>query len=316
MKPVIYVTLAMITLVSAQSQPGSSFESASNLPVQVIGANDLINVSVYDAPELSRTVRVGPDGQVHLPMLTKTIKAEGLMPRDLEVTIADTLRSEKIVPNPYVTVTVAEYHSRPISVAGAVKQPLTFQAIGTVSLLEAITRAGGFSADAGPEVLITRTVSGPNGTASALTQRITGEALIHAADPEANVKLYGGEEIRVPEVGKIFIVGNVKRPGIYPIQEGAEASVLKALAVSEGLLPFAGKQAYIYRREGASGGKSEIPIELSKIMARKNPDVPLLPSDILYVPDRQGRRAGIAAIEKIIMFGTGAGTALIYTGVR
>jgi polysaccharide export outer membrane protein len=201
-------------------------------------------------------------------------------------------------------------------VAGAVKQPLTFQALGDVTLLEAITRAGGLSQEAGSEILVSRTALGPDGLPSTLTQRIGVKALIEAADPDANMKLAGGEEIRVPDVGKIFIVGNVKKPGVYPVQEGSETSVLQALAVCEGLLPFASKQAYMYRREGAAGGKNEIPIELSKIMARKAPDVPMLANDILYIPDRQGRRASVAALEKILMLGTGAGGALVYAGVR
>jgi polysaccharide export outer membrane protein len=284
--------------------------------VQRIGANDLINVSVYDAPELTRTVRVGPDGHIRLPMLAQRVKAQDLMPQDLEAAIANALREEKIIRDPYVTVTVAEYHSRPISVAGAVKLPVTFQAIGVVSLLEAITRAGGLSPEAGSEVLITRAAIGPKGTLSSLTQRVNVRALINAADPEANIKLYGGEEIRVPDAGRIFVVGNVKKPGTFTVQEGLESTVLKALALSEGLLPYAGKQAYIYRREGTAGGKNEIPIELAKIMDRKAPDVTMLPNDILYIPDRHSRRTGMAALEKVLMFGAGATTALIYAGVR
>ena len=142
------------------------------------------------------------------------------------------------------------------------------------------------------------------------------KALIDAADPDVNVKLTGGEEIRVPEAGKIFVVGNVKRPGAFTVQDGAESSVLKLLALAEGLAPYSGKQAYIYRRE-ASGGKNEIPIELSKIMARKAPDATLLANDVLYIPDNRGRRIGLAALEKLLMFGSTAGaTALIYGQVR
>lgn len=315
MKYIVCILLSTITTL-AQDRPAIPAESGANLPIQVIGANDLISVSVYDAPELTRTVRVDPEGNMRLPMLMRRVKAQGLMPQELEGTIAAALKAEKLIPDPYVTVTVAEYHSRPISVAGAVKQPLTFQALGNVTLLEAITRAGGLSAEAGPEVLVSRPIVGPDGKNSALTQRVLVRALINAADPEANLKLNGGEEIRVPEIGKIFIVGNVKRPGMYPIQDGAETTVLKALALSEGLIPYSAKQAYIYRREGASGGKNEIPIELSRIMERKVPDVPLLPNDILYVPDRQGKRTGLAILEKVLIFGTGAGTALVYAGVR
>jgi protein involved in polysaccharide export with SLBB domain len=144
-------------------------------------------------------------------------------------------------------------------------------------------------------------------------QRIPVKGLIDAADPELNVALKGGEEIRVPEVGKVFVVGNVRRPGAFPLRDGPETSVLKALALSEGLMAYAGKQAFIYRREGASGRKNEIPIELRKILDRKAPDVPLQASDVLYVPDASGRRLALSAIEKVLLFGTTAGaTALMY----
>jgi hypothetical protein len=104
----------------------------------------------------------------------------------------------------------------------------------------------------------------------------------------------------------------VKKPGAFPVQDGAETSVLKVLAMAEGLSSFSGKQAYIYRRE-ASGSKNEIPIELGKIMDRKAPDATLLANDVLYIPDNHGKRIGIAALEKLLLFGsTVGGTALIY----
>jgi polysaccharide export outer membrane protein len=212
-----------------------------------------------------------------------------------------------------VTVTVAEYSSRPISVAGAVKTPLTFQAAGPVTLLEAITRAGGLSPVAGNEILISRKADSAQPSAAALVQRITVKSLFEAADPESNLALTGGEEIRIPEVGKVFVLGNVKKPGAYPLQGDSETSVLQLLALAEGLTPNAGNQAYVFRQEAGSGSKNEIPVELKKIMDRKAPDTPLSASDILYVPDNRGRRLGMAALERILMFGTTAGaTALIF----
>ncbi len=299
------------------SHPSGEPGATANLPVQRIGPNDLIAVSVYDSPELTRTVRVGADGLIRLPMLKRRIQAQGLMPAELEMAIAEALKGEQLIVDPFVTVTVAEYHSRPISVAGAVKNPLTFQAVGPVTLLEAITRAGGLGPDAGPEVLISKTQPGPDGAPTSLVQRVLVKALIDVADPEVNIKLTGGEEIRVPEVGKIFVVGNVKRPGAYPVQDVSETTVFKLLAVAEGLMPMASKQAFIYRREGGTGAKNEIPIELGKIMDRKAPDVPLLANDILYIPDNRSKRLGVAVLEKILMFGSTAGaTALTYGAIR
>lgn len=296
----------------AQTHGAVAPENSVNLPAQIIGPRDLIVLQVYDSPELSRAVRVGADGFIRLPMMKQPLKAEGLMPEGLETVVARAFEEEGLVVAPFVTITVAEYSSRPISVLGAVKAPLTFLASSPVTLLEAIARAGGLTAEAGSEILIGNSQFGAGGAGTSLVQRIPVKALIDAADPEANVKLTGGEEIRVPEAGKVFVVGNVKKPGAFAVQDGAETSVLKMLAVAEGLTPFAGKQAYVYRRE-VSGSKNEIVIELSKIMARKSPDAQLLPNDVLYVPDNRGRRFSMATLEKLLLFGTTAGaTALLY----
>ncbi|HTT65158.1 MAG TPA: polysaccharide biosynthesis/export family protein [Bryobacteraceae bacterium] len=308
------LVLVMLPAASAQVRPAPEVAGA-NLPAQRIGPNDLVAVSVYDSPELTRTVRVGADGFMRLPMLKQRIKAEGLMPSELETAIASALVAGQLIVDPFVTVTIAEYNSRPISVAGAVRQPITFQAAGPVSLLEAITRAGGLAPEAGPEILVSREKSNTDGSVTSLVQRILVKGLIDAADPALNVTLIGGEEIRVPEVGKVYVIGNVKKPGAFPVQDGMESTVLKMLALSEGLMPFASKEAYIYRREG-NGSKNEIQIPLNKIMERKAPDMPLLANDILYVPDNKGRRMTLGALERIVMFGAGAGTALIYAGVR
>jgi polysaccharide biosynthesis/export protein len=307
--------LLVALLPAAAAQVRSAVDLTANLPAQRIGANDLVAISVYDVPELTRTVRVGADGFMRLPMLKQRVKAEGLMPNELETAIASALVAEGLIVDPFVTVTIAEYNSRPISVAGAVKQPLTFQATGPMSLLEAITRAGGLAPEAGPEILVSRAQSSPDGSVTSLVQRILVKGLIDAADPALNVSLIGGEEIRVPEVGKVYVIGNVKKPGAFPVQDGVESTVLKMLALSEGLMPYASKDAYIYRREG-SGSKNEIQIPLSKIMERKAPDAPLLANDILYVPDNKGRRMTLGVLEKIAVFGAGASTALIYAGVR
>ena len=130
-----------------------------------------------------------------------------------------------------------------------------------------------------------------------LTRRISVRGLIDDADPSLNVILTGGEEIRVPEVSKIYVMGNVKKPGAFPVQDGSETTIMEILALAEGLMPFSGSQAFIYRRE-AKGPKNEIPVPLDKIMKRQAPDVTLTANDILYIPDNHGKRLGIARPRK------------------
>ena len=305
----LYVLLA-IPIAFAQVRPPSMDDvGRTNLPQQIIGANDLIAVSVYDAPELTRTVRVESDGVIRLPLLKKSIEAAGLLPKDLEAGITDSLKEEEILVDPIVKVTVVEYYSRPISVAGAVRRPLVFQATGNVTLLEALSRAEGLSPDAGQEILVSR--------AGEPLRRIPVRALIDAADKDMNLRLYGGEEIRVPEASKIYVVGNVRRPGAFPLRDAADTSVLKLLALAEGLAPYSAKLAYIYRRAPDGASKKEIEIALDAIMKRKSPDVTLQADDILYIPDNTGRRATVAALEKILIMTSTIGAAAIYgTTVR
>ena len=178
-------------------------------------------------------------------MLRQRIEARGLMPAELEGRIAAALVQEEILVDPVVTVTIVEYLSRPISVAGAVRLPLTFQALGKTTLLEALTRAQGLTSDAGTEILVTHP---PDRTgARPVVERVKVQGLIDSADPALNVMLEGGEEVRVPQVGRVFVAGSVKMPGAFKIVDGFGMTVLKALALAGGLMPFAAKEAYLYR---------------------------------------------------------------------
>jgi polysaccharide export outer membrane protein len=312
---VLAIVAAALGAQTAAPTAMAESSGAGNLPTHKIGPNDLIVISVYDAPEVSCTARVGADGVVFLPLLKKGIEVAGLEPLAVEARIADTLKAEEILVDPLVRVTVAEYQSRPISVVGAVRSPLTFQAVGSVTLLEAITRAGGLAENAGPDILITRAAEDP--TAPPLTRRVSALTLIKQPDAQTNVVLEGGEEIRVPEVGKgfVYVVGNVRSPGAIPIQENAQTTVLKALAVTGGLAPYAGKQAYLIRFNDKTGVRDEIPVELRKIMDRKSADVTLVADDIFYVTDNSRRRNTLATLEKVAAFGSAVAVAAIIYGV-
>jgi len=287
----------------------------ANLPAQRIGADDLISISVYDSPELTRTVRVGAAGDINLPMMKNPVRAAGLLPNELEKNIATALKTEQILVDPMVTVTVVEYRSRPISVTGAVRKSITFQAYGGVTLREALTRAEGLTPEAGPDILITRPGKNENGVIGPrLTERVAVRALIEANDPSANMPLSGGEEISVPEAGRVYIAGNVKKPGVFPMKDLSGITILKLVAMAEGLAPYYGKEAFIYRREAGGNAKDEIPVALQKIIDRKSPDVVLQSDDIVYITDAKGRRLTATALEKIVGFGGSTASGVLIWG--
>jgi polysaccharide export outer membrane protein len=173
-----------------------------------------------------------------------------------------------------------------------------------------MTKAQGVSEEAGPDIIVTRTVVGSDGKLTQVSQRIPVHGLLDRSDPAFNIPLNGGEEIRVPDAGRIFVVGNVKTPGAIKLHDTDNVTVFKAIALSEGLAPFAAKTAYVYRKEAGPAGKDGIPIELSKIMQRKSPDMPLQPNDILYIPDNSGKRVTIAILERTVSLGLGVTSAV------
>jgi polysaccharide export outer membrane protein len=241
--------------------------------------------------------------------LKSQIRVQGLLPNEIEVLVKEALEREQLFVDPFVTVNIVEYHSRPISVTGAVKTPTIFQAIGDVTLLDALARAGGLATgQAGPEIIVTR----PNGdTGTQSIQRIPVKPLFAGTDPELNLKLTGGEQIRVPDVGQVIVSGSVTHPGPYPILDGAANTVTTAIAQAGGTIQFFSHTAYIYRPDD-KGAMHEITVDLGKILGRKKPDVTLQAKDVLYVPDSSGRRITQETVTALTSVGQGATTALVY----
>lgn len=282
----------------------------ANVAYEPVGPGDLVFVSVADCPEITRSYRVSSDGSLKLPLLRDPIHAAGAKPAELEQTITQALKQAGILVEPSVSVSVLEYRSRPVNVVGAVKHSITFQALGDVKLLDAIARADGFAPDAGPEILITE-ISNAS-AAPGRIRHIPIKQLLSGADPTLNVPLHGGEEIRVPEAAKLYITGNVKVPGAYPLNETGSSTLLKALALCQGLLPYSQKIAYVYRLEPGSAQRKEIPVPLYDIEHRKKPDMPLQANDILFIQDNSGKRLTAAVIDKITGFGSLSAEALAF----
>ena len=315
----VLLLLAAAASVVAQQAPvlpaaqgtATALSGGSNLPVNKIGDNDLLGITVYDGPPFTGPVRVSPEGDIRLPMVQQPIHAAGLYPHDLEKAIAAALMKNHLLVNPIVTVTIMEYDSRPITVVGAVKSPVTFQAMGSVTLLDAISRAGGLSDDAGPEILISGEAPGADSKDTTLIQRVPARSLLDSVNPSLNIELHGGEVVRVPQAGRVLVVGDVERPGYYFITGSSESSIMKAVALSGGLGQRPGHVAYIYRKEGGSGGQNEIPVQLKKIMARKSPDVSLEANDMLYIPNAHEHGLSPAVLNAILA-GVGIGATFLY----
>jgi polysaccharide export outer membrane protein len=188
---------------------------------------------------------------------------------------------------------------------GAVRHPITFQATGNMTLLDALTRADGLSEAAGSDILISHLHYAGDPSTGSLVERIPVHRLIDEADPSMNLRLNGGEQVRVPFAGRVYVMGNVKKSGAYSIQDNDRLTVMKVLAESEGLAPYAQKDAYIFRKEAGAADRNEITVPIHEILNRKAPDVGLQANDILYVPDNRTKRLTEQTILKVLGFGAG-----------
>jgi polysaccharide export outer membrane protein len=127
-----------------------------------------------------------------------------------------------------------------------------------------------------------------------------------------NILIHAGAQIRVPQCERVYVVGNVKRPGAFPFQNLQDTTVLQLLALSGGLDSFSLHKAYIYRGEQGAPQKTEIEIPLRRILDRKAPDVKLAANDILYVPTNGKLKASASVLNHVTGMGNTAVSAAIW----
>lgn len=267
-----------------------------------IGGGDVLEIEVFDVPQLTREVRVTESGYIALPLLPTRVQAKGLTGPQLEEKLEELLRANGLVTQPEVTVTVKQQNSHPIMVIGAVRTPQVIQAVRPMTLLEVLSACGGISDDAGVNVIVTRDSSqdlsrsagGDGNDDLPLSQSFSVNLLdlLNNSNAKTNIILTGGETVSVPKAGIFYVVGAVQHPGGFILSNNSNGmTVLMAVALAQGTMPTAKTTAaIILRKDPATGKNQEIPINLKLILTRKTEDTQLLANDILFVPDSVGKR--------------------------
>jgi polysaccharide export outer membrane protein len=280
----------------------------TTLPDRKVLPNDLLSIVVFGEPEVSRpAVRVGSDGTVVIPVLPKPVSVAGLLPREIESLVSKSLVDAEILVHPTVSVGILEYAHEQISIQGQVRIPGQFNITEPITLFEALAKAGGVTPEAGSIVLVSK-------SATDAPQKVDLNELQQNPDPSTNITLSGGELISVPDAPKLYVTGNVAKPGPIPVKSADDATVLKIVAAAGGLTQYYNKTAYIYRAD-ATGKRQEIAVPLRKIYQREAQDVKLMADDILLIPDDNGyRRRQI--LQTLQALGGAASSASIVYGMR
>jgi polysaccharide export outer membrane protein len=222
---------------------------------------------------------------------------------------------KKYIIDPVVTVTVVEFHSQEVTIAGSVHLPGVHQIEGPKRLLEVISVAGGLKEDAGAKVIITREASSgplplPDARNDVGGRFSVGEidlaALISGATPSKNIMIMPHDVVSVPIADLIYVLGYVKKPGGFTVHSHPRVSALEALGMANGLDPNGKPEhARILRVVGDGKNRATIPIDLKRIIDGKSPDVPLQADDILLIPNNVPRIVAITAAQAAVAVGTG-----------
>jgi polysaccharide export outer membrane protein len=245
----------------------------------IIGAQDILTITVWNDPPLSGKYSVETDGSFTFPLLGR-IKAGGGTLRDAEAEIRKRL-ADGFLKDPQVSVAVQEYRSQLIFVMGEVRQPGTHVLSGSMTLLEALARAGSTTERAALEVIVVR----PSGTATPSAALIPGSEgvseMIRVQLQElqtgalaGNVPLRAGDTVFVPRADKVYVFGQVKLPGEYVMSSAT--TVLQALSMAGGLTDR-GSTRRIKIVRMIEGQKKELKVQLEELVR---------PGDTIIVGDR------------------------------
>jgi polysaccharide biosynthesis/export protein len=264
----------------ASTAPGTVPVQTSQSPIR-IAAGDLIDVQVFNTPELSAKLRVSQDGLIRLPG-AGGVDVNGLTPLQAGATIEKSLRDSQIMLDPHVTVLVTEYSTQGISVLGEVKKPGTYLLLGQHSLYDALSAAGGVTQQLGSSIEITHQ-SDPSRTITVPVDSPNYSELQRLTEVRA------GDVVVVSRAEPIYVVGDVGHPGEYFIENGQKLSVLNAIALAQGVNPTAkASKASIVRK--TSTGAVTIPINLNRVAEDNGENLILRPADVVVIP-RSGTKS-------------------------
>jgi polysaccharide export outer membrane protein len=298
--------------------PRSAIESIR--PTYILGVGDEITIHAPDVEEISdKPFRVNSEGNINLPVLG-TIPAAGVTVDQLEMALTERLRP--LVRNPQVVISVAEYRSEPVFFVGAFNSPGIYPLQGRRRLIETLAGIGGLQANASRVIKVTRrleygTIPLPNAVvdreAGVSSVQISLSSLTENVNPAEDIVLQPFDVIRVNPAEMVYVNGQVGHVGGLELRERDSLSVTQAISMAGGLAKDAApEKSRILRPILNTSRRAEIPVNIKMILEGKARDFPLMPNDVLYVPQGSllGHHLGTAALIGLPVVGTVIGLLL------
>ena len=245
----------------------------------VVGPQDVLMITVFNEASLSGRFTVEADGTINYPLIGR-IQVGGKALRAIQEELTRRLAAGYL-RSPQVTILVDQFRSQSIFVLGEVRQPGKHPISGNLTLLEALSQAGGPTTSAGTEVIVRRpkdptATAGPidptDDTTSEVVARVSLEDL--QSGRASNIAIRDGDNIFVPKAETFFVTGHVRSPGPYVWEEGM--TVLIAISKAGGITERGARNRVKIVRI-VNGERREIRVEMTDLV---------LPNDTIDVPQR------------------------------
>lgn len=243
-----------------------------------IGPKDLLVVNVVGEDDYPLEFRVTEDGVIKLPDIGE-IYLNGLSIANSENKIAKQL-AEGYITNPQVIIFIKEYNSRIVRILGAVLNPNSYILLGRKTLGEIIAEAGGFTTEAGDEILLTRqNADDGNKTLHISRQDLNGEL-------DLNLPLQPGDVVEVlpDKILNIFVGGEVRNPNRYEMRKSNSPTLLQAIIQAGYFTERGSKGGVLLKRKNEEGVEETKKINVGDIEKGKIADIPLQDGDVIIVP--------------------------------
>ncbi len=269
--PKLLLSSIAFLLVATVATHAGSVEQVPASPTYRVGAADVLSVKVFDEPSLTNKFTVDSDGTITYPFLGR-VPVQGKTLREVEDDLSNGLK-KGYVKNPQVTVEISDFRARSVYVLGEVKAPGRYMIEGPVTLLELIAKAGSFTPNAGPTLVVQRYKDGiaaavasvpaqPGSDDTAELLRVDIEDLKQGRFT-ANVLLQDSDTIIVPQAERYYVTGYVRTPGSFVLRPNM--TVQQAIAEAGGLTERGSTRGIKITRK-VNGKEVEIDAKMSDLV--------------------------------------------------
>jgi polysaccharide biosynthesis/export protein len=288
----LVVAVAVVSpLLGAQQTPTDPpSATVTDQSAILLGPGDLLDLTVFDVPELVLKVRVDPGGGVSLPLIGD-LKLAGMTVRSAQLLIANELIERRLVQKPQVSIFVEEFATQGITVYGEVGTPGIYSLMGPHRLYDAISVAGGLTLKSGRTVTILHQGWSDRPKVITLAAGMSLE--------QANVAIYPGDTIVVSKTGVVYVLGEVNRPGAFLMENNTSMSFLKAIALASGTTKVASLKHTLILKQSPDG-TLETKVSLDKLYHGQAEDLQLHAEDIVFVPLSNLKNYGALGLQAAI----------------